>query len=584
MLPVWTAILYFSALSNPFIYDDQPQIVQNPHLVSPSAAMIYVREPALFGDAFGAQSGSFYRPLFWLTLVLDKGVGGGSAEIFHATNLLLHAINGILVYLLFRRFLAGVLPLAAALAWESLPIHTEVVAWISGRGLSLATFFVLVAAIAAVKYAERRSAKYLWLEALTCCAAFLSHEAGVVAPLLAGLAVLSIAAPPGRSRTTVRVLIAGAIPVAVLAAFRVIAFHMPGLVFHTLPEFLLQGPVTMAKYVWWTIVAPGMSMERSSELLDVTFQSWIFVAAVLTIAGIVAVAAALRHSMPLFAAGFAAAAIALLPFAQILKLYQSVAERYVYTASIGIVLAVTALLVSAQRKLRLPVWSPAAVLVVWAALLWLPIQDRVHAWSSEETLYLKSLDSSPKSALLHQNLGVLYARMGDVSSASTYFRTATQLQPSYVQAHLNLANLDMRSGQLSDAVTEFQQVLKYDPDNVGAQLSLSNLLGEQGDLDSAFALLTKIIQQHPDSYEAELGLGIVLHQKRDPGARSHLERALELKPDSAATAFNLAAIEEEAGNLEGARKLYQQVLRFHPGDPDALQHLEKIGADRRTGR
>jgi len=71
-------------------------------------------------------------------------------------------------------------------------------------------------------------------------------------------------------------------------------------------------------------------------------------------------------------------------------------------------------------------------------------------------------------------------------------------------------------------------------------------------------------------------LGIVLHQRADPTARDHLEKALQLKPDSAATAFNLGMLEEESGHFDAARKLYEQVLRYHPGDIDALQHLQKL--------
>src|SRR6185295_4578752 len=98
VLLLWTTILYSSALSNPFVYDDQSQIVKNQDIDSPRAALIYLRKPQAFDQAFGSQPGSFYRPLFWLSLSIDNQISGRNPEVFHATNILLHALNGILIF------------------------------------------------------------------------------------------------------------------------------------------------------------------------------------------------------------------------------------------------------------------------------------------------------------------------------------------------------------------------------------------------------------------------------------------------------------------------------------------------------
>ncbi|PWT89073.1 MAG: hypothetical protein C5B55_12005 [Blastocatellia bacterium] len=150
------------------------------------------------------------------------------------------------------------------------------------------------------------------------------------------------------------------------------------------------------------------------------------------------------------------------------------------------------------------------------------------------------------------------------------------LRPSYLQAHINLANLYMNSGRLDDAAREYNQVLVYDPGNLGAQLRLGQLLAMKGDYDSALSQLKQLVKEHPDSSEAETGLGIVLYQKKDPAARDHFERALRLKPDSVNAAYNLAILEEESRHTDAARKLYQQVLRYHPGDVEATQALNRL--------
>src|SRR6185503_4242961 len=438
---------------NPFVYDDQSQIVKNPNINGPGAVLVYFRQPSAFDQAFAPQPGSFYRPLFWLSLTIDNKISGRSPEFFHATNLLIHALNGILIFLIFRRWFTGLLPLMAALAWLSLPIHTEVVAWISGRAMSLATFFVLLGVLWALKYAERRSWKYLLLMTFASGAALLSHEAGIVGPPLAILTIVCYSPAALRWRSTISVIVAVSIPLISYVVLRAALFHQPSASFQPLAEILLRGPVSVAKYVWWTIYAPAMSMERSTELIGLTFRSWAYIAAWLTIVAVAAAGIWLRSYVPLFAAGMVGAAIAVAPFAQVLKLYQSVAERYAYTASIGIVLAIVAILTAAVSKLRWPAWSALVVLAVWIALSFMPLRERIHAWSSESELYQTSLRTSPKSAVLYLNLGVLNDEAGYAAIAANFYEDAIALQPSYLQAHINLANARMKTGRLDEAAT-----------------------------------------------------------------------------------------------------------------------------------
>jgi hypothetical protein len=251
VLLVWTAILYSSALSSPFVYDDQSQIARNPNINSPRAVLVYFRKPDAFDQAFGSQPGSFYRPLFWLSLMIDNKISGRNPEVFHATNILIHALNGILIFLIFRRWFTGPLPLIASLAWLSLPIHRSR-CLISGRALSLATFFVLLDLLCALRYAERRSWRYLLLLTLSSCAAVLSHEAGIVGPVVVIPAVFWTSPATLRWRSTISVVVAVAIPAAAYVGLRTALFHQPSASFQPLNQILLQGPVTVAKAVWWT--------------------------------------------------------------------------------------------------------------------------------------------------------------------------------------------------------------------------------------------------------------------------------------------------------------------------------------------
>ena len=116
--------------------------------------------------AFSNVSEAIWMPLTWLSYMLDYDFarwaglfdvsveGRGVAGVMHAHSVLLHAVNAVLVFLLYAR-LARRLPgearsrvmvaLVAALLWAVHPLRTESVAWIASRKDVLSLFWELLA-------------------------------------------------------------------------------------------------------------------------------------------------------------------------------------------------------------------------------------------------------------------------------------------------------------------------------------------------------------------------------------------------------------------------------------------------------
>src|SRR4029077_19119233 len=113
---------------------------------------------------------------------------------------------------------------------------------------------------------------------------------------------------------------------------------------------------------------------------------------------------------------------------------QSTAERYAYTASIGILFAIVALLSAMQERLHLPKWISIAGLCLWIGLSIVPLQHRITAWSDERTLYTTSLRASPQSYVLYHNLGVAEADAGRFDAAITLYEKSVGLKPDYITA------------------------------------------------------------------------------------------------------------------------------------------------------
>ena len=155
---VGTLILYARCLGNEFVnYDDGDYVEGNSQVQS---------GVTLSGAewAFTTGHASNWHPLTWLSHMLDCQIYGLKPWGHHLTNILLHAVNTLLLFLVLRRMTGKLWPsafVAALFGWH--PVHVESVAWISERKDVLSAFFWLLTMGAYARYAEEfkvQSSKY----------------------------------------------------------------------------------------------------------------------------------------------------------------------------------------------------------------------------------------------------------------------------------------------------------------------------------------------------------------------------------------------------------------------------------------
>ncbi len=141
------------------------------------------------GELGHLHQASFFRPLSEFTIWINHVVAGTSPIGYRAFNVLVHALNGLLIYLLMQR-LPGLrerpnvtgMATVAALLFLVYPFHNESIIWIVGRGTSLATFFTLAALVTLNSgMGERRK---LVLVALFCSLGALAYESMLLFPLI----------------------------------------------------------------------------------------------------------------------------------------------------------------------------------------------------------------------------------------------------------------------------------------------------------------------------------------------------------------------------------------------------------------
>ncbi|MBN2055923.1 hypothetical protein JW905_13420 [bacterium] len=147
--------------------------------------------------------GGFYRPLTLLSWSVDYAVAGLDPYWYYLTNLLLHIAVGFLVHRLTLQLTGSRLNAAlTALFFILHPVHTEAVAWISGRTDLLCAFFYLLAAVLlAASFHSRLAFGLVLLSGISFWLALMSKEMAATFPAVALLILLCGSArtlPPSR--------------------------------------------------------------------------------------------------------------------------------------------------------------------------------------------------------------------------------------------------------------------------------------------------------------------------------------------------------------------------------------------------
>jgi Flp pilus assembly protein TadD len=566
---VWTTLLYAQAVTAGFAsYDDRPQIVQNPSLTSLTGSLKYFQSPVSFASDFRGSGGSFYRPLFWLSLAIDEKLWGLDPVAFHLTNVLLHWLSGLFLFLLLRQLSMSSLSSAlTSLLWMGLPINSEAVAWISGRPYCLAACFLFLGMLLAERYLSRPALKYLAGYGLAAFCALFSHEEGVL--IVPFTLLLIIRNYKGKTRPAT--MLFGVSVITILLYIR--SRHAAGATGVTAKGTVASFGLFFWKYLGWMVLPIHMSVERSTDTPPPGWSghalaAWLFLALGCAVVMVV------DRKIPRSSIGFAWMAIGLLPFCGIVFIYQGMAERYTYVASVGLALLIVVIGRESQVRLRPFVFGLIAVWVLWGVYR---LETRISDWSDAGRLYGQSLDATPRSAKLHYNLGAVLEERRDFAQAGDEYTKAVALEPYYEPALAGLGNVDLNLGRAKEASQMFQTALQLKPDDVKTVTNYGTALESLGEIDAAKTQYQRAISLAPGNDDAYCDLGVLLFRAGDTEAAvRQFDQAAKINPSDPTPLFNLAAVYQKSGRSDLAVRLYKRVLQLSPGDPDAISALQSL--------
>jgi Flp pilus assembly protein TadD/peroxiredoxin len=175
------------------------------------------------------------------------------------------------------------------------------------------------------------------------------------------------------------------------------------------------------------------------------------------------------------------------------------------------------------------------------------------------------------------NLGILAAREGHTNEAVRNFQRALQMDPDHVIALQNLGNAYRQDKDWENAKSTLQRAIELSPENAEANYSLGMVFAQLGDTEHAYEYLQHALAARPEYPEALNNLGILyIRTQRPDQAENSFRESIRVAPEFDQAYLNLArlyAIEHEPQN---ARAVLLDLLKQHPGHPQAEKELEQL--------
>ncbi len=163
--------------------------------------------------------------------------------------------------------------------------------------------------------------------------------------------------------------------------------------------------------------------------------------------------------------------------------------------------------------------------------------------------------------------GVAELRSGRFEAARERIEEALSLHPGFHRARHFLALTLGCLGETAASEAEMQKAWNGDPLLWRAQADLAHLALQGGDEEKAKGLFRSLLEEHPELPEAHLGMALLRRDEAET-ARTHLKKAVALRPDFVPAVRELARLEIGEGEFAAAESALRPALEAEPAVAD----------------
>ena len=517
-----TWFVFGQTIRFPFVdFDDPHYIYENPQITRGLSATGIVW-------AFTHVVGGNWHPLTTISHMLDCQLFGLNAGGHHFTNVLLHTIAVVLLFLVLRNMTSSANAVAGIgdagrdqrsrlqhsnTTWRSVfvaavfaihPLRAESVAWIAERKDVLSAVFFMLTLLAYVHYTRKKTFGSYLMMSILFAAGLMSKPMLVTVPIV--LLLLDYW-PLGRVRNhssddSRGHLVLEKIPLFILSAACALAtvFAQQAASMQRVSLFsrLANAVITYVIYIWQMLWPQRLAVFYP---FAGTSAMWQVSLAVVFLITVTAAAIWLRQRRPYFFVGWFWYLSMLVPVIGIVQVgLQAHADRYTYLPQIGLYVLLTWMF---SEILKTPNterptsnvefrtnhstfgvgrWAFGVCLpvIMVAALAW-TARSQAAYWRDSEVLWTHALAVTRGNYYAHSSLADLLMRKGQLNEAIVQSQEALRIRPDDADAENNLGLAYLQLGNEREAVTHFESSLKDSPNNLNARTNLSWVLATSVD-------------------------------------------------------------------------------------------------------
>ena len=611
-LVVLVLLGFLPALHNGFVnYDDNVYVTENPQV---QAGLTRESLAWAFGKLHGEQT--YWHPLTWVSHMLDCQLYGLRPWGHHLTSVVWHAVNALLVFLVFTRMTGAVWRCAVLAALFALhPLQVDTVAWVTERKNLLSTFFFLLAVWAYAGYAQGKTrAERGGLRTVSAGPILRARHPTLDYMLAVVFFALGLMCKPAVVTLPFVLLLLDYWPLCRFSPSSLMPHpSSPGqlpalwhLVWEKAPLILLAAAssgITLAAHRALGMFAAGSELPWGLRIenalvsycrylgkvgyplrLCVLYphpQKWPLLSVLLAsllLLGLSVLALTQWKRRPYLPVGWFWFLGTLVPVIGLVQVGgQAMADRFMYVPLLGLLLL---LIWGAHDLTCLWRYQTVALTAAGAAAILVCLtltRNQIAYWKDSESLFRHAIATTENNCIAHYNLGDALLKRGQVDEAITHFQKALQIRPDFAAAHNNLGNVLLEKGQVDEAIAHFQKALEVRPLFAAARSNLGGALLQKGQTEAAITQFQQALDLDPNNPRPRYNLGSAfLESGRVDEAIDQFQEALKLNPRFAQAHYNLGNALLQRGQVDEARLQFEKELQIQPGFADAHNNLGNL--------
>jgi tetratricopeptide (TPR) repeat protein len=578
LLLLLTGFIYQSALDNQFTnYDERAYVSENRGIQQLNGEMI-ARE-------FKSFYMGNYHPLTMISYAIDYSIYGMDPSGYILTNILLHCVSTLVVYMLLIMWTKNPwASLAGGLLFSLHPLHVESVAWIAERKDVLYTAFASISILMAYLWYTRSSSVYWILSLCFLLLACLSKGmAVVVSPiiLLIGITLkiekegkldwkelYKFSLNPRFIPFLLTSLAFGYVAILAQAEAAAIRTDTGNLPFYAKILYPTYG-------IWFYLQKFIFPIPLSAHYEYPSLKNFLLLLSPILTIGLGTGLWMIRNKFPEWILAFIFYLIGISIVLQILPVGKAIAaDRYFYFASIGFSIAIAWRLNKASQKLYSFICIGLFVLMGYSLTI-----PRIKIWKDSKSLWEDTFKENQHVPFVLFNLGVSLEKSGKENDlrAMELYQKALAIDSTYFEPYNNYGILLNQYGQPGSAIPLYYKAIKLNPNNSDTYNNLATALQALGKYEEALSVFTKSLEVDPNNPSPHNNLGTLLNELgRYNEAAYHYNEALRLKVNEPRVWYNLGNLYYQIQKTDSSIYCYQKALEMKPDYPDAMGNMGVI--------